>query len=177
MNFTNPYRLGIDGMPELKALMENLPHEINHKIIGSAMFASATPIVDSAKSKIRNKTGNLSASIGRKKMTLLKSSQIGEVRVGPRLGGGYKGYHGWLVEKGHRVVKGGTMPSPNTGKIRPSKIEGRTGRGFVVGQAEPHEFLEPAFKESANLVYENFSREMGKAYVRVFKKYLKNKVI
>ena len=121
-------------------MINSLPQVYSHKVLGSAVFASVGPMVTDMKSRIKSKTGNLVQSIGRTRQPLSIAKVLGHVKVGPRVRGGYKGNHGWLVEEGHRWVVGGSLPSSMTksGRQYPAKNPANTGKGKVKGQVKKH---------------------------------------
>jgi hypothetical protein len=166
----------VTGFKEVDNLMRRLPKELNHKIVGSAIYKSAKPLVTGAKARVKSKTGNLKESIGAVRQSIKKATEIGEVRVGPRLGGRFKGYHGYNVETGHRVVLGGTLPASQTksGRQYQAKNPARTGQGRVVGKADPHPFLQPAFVatkgEVMNQINNNIAISLRNSMRRLLKK-------
>lgn len=122
----------VTGFKEVDELLKRLPKELNHKVVGSAIFQSTKPLVSSAKARVKNKTGNLKESIGAVRQSIKRATEIGEVRVGPRIGGRYKGYHGHLVEYGAK-----DRP-PGGWYARFANAHNTTSK--------PHPFLKPAFE-------------------------------
>lgn len=168
------YTVDIDG---LKRILKELPTVMQHKIVGSALFKAVEPIVEQTKANIHSKTGNLVKSIGKERMTIQQGKEIGTVRVGPRVRGGFKGYHGYLVEAGHRAVLGGTLPSSKSlpvGRTRKAKNPARTGMGRIVGKASPTPFLQPAIKAKQGEVDKRVAKELDDSMRRVFRKHAKN---
>ena len=160
----------------LKRIFAELPTVMQHKIVGSALFKSVDPIVDDAKSRIRSKTGNLLRSIGKERLSITQGKEIGMVRVRPRVRGGFKGYHGYLVEAGHKAVLGGTLPpslSSPSGRNRKAKDPRRTGKGRIVGHAQPKQFLQPAVKAKQGAVDKRVSKDLDDAMRRVFRRHAK----
>lgn len=91
----------VTGLKELDLMLRQMTPELNHRILGAANVASAKPLVATAKSLVaKGSTKRLEKSIGAVKISTRKSTEIGTVHVGPRRGGGHKGYHGHLVEFG-----------------------------------------------------------------------------
>lgn len=154
----------VSGVDELNRLFQALPREINHKVVGNAIFAAAKPMEDVAKRNVNSKTGNLARSIGRVRMSIRKAQEIGEVRVGPRIGGGHKGYHGHLVEFGSK-----NRP-PGGWYARFANAHPTT--------AQPHPFLQPAFNQTVNQVQNDIGKnlvvamrnvmraKLGKAFIK-----------
>lgn len=145
----------LTGYKELDEKMRRLPLVFSHKIIGSAIYKASKPIEDTAKSLIKDKTGNLKASVGRVRTPIAKANNIGEVKVGPRVGGKYKGYHGHLVELGtkNRPPGGWYARFPNAHTT----------------SSKPHPFLEPALAREGQGVLNNIKNNIQRIldrYVR-----------
>lgn len=130
-------KLSISGVEEIDRVLRGLPLQVSHKILGQAHAEAAKPIIPAAQSKIKDRTGNLRASIGVEKIALRKATAVGLVYVGPRRKRGYKGFHGHLVEFGHRA---------------------RGGKKFV----KPYPFMEPAFYSTKNQVIDNIKDSVGR---------------
>lgn len=148
-------KLSLTGVNEIDQVLKGLPNQINHRIMGAAHADAAKPIIPAAQSRIRNKTGRLRDSIGTEKISVRKSNQIGLVYVGPRRKRGKKGFHGHLVEFGHRLVS--------------SKKTGKRDLGFV----KPHPFMEPAFLQTKNEVIDNIKTSVAKKLVSFMKRTVK----
>lgn len=118
--------------------------------MGAAHADAAKPIIPAAQSRIKTKTGRLRDSIGTEKISVRKSNQIGLVYVGPRRKRGKKGFHGHLVEFGHK--KGGW----NTKRDVPA-----------------HPFMEPAFLQTKNEVIDNIKTSVAKKLVSFMKRTVK----
>ena len=111
--------------------LENLKAVTKHKIMGSALYAAAKPIEDAQKkilsAKTTKRTGNLDKSIGRVRVSIRKANELGTVRIGPRRGGVYRGFHGHLIEFGtkDRYTKKGkyTGRGPSLPFVAPSYNE------------------------------------------------------
>lgn len=143
-------KLSLTGQNEIDEILRGLPNQINHRIMGAAHAEAAKPIIPAAQSRIKNKTGRLKESIGTEKISMRKSDQIGLVYVGPRRKRGQKGFHGHLVEFGHR--KGGW----NTKK-----------------DVKPYPFMEPAFLQTKDEVTNNIKESVGKKLVSFMKRTMK----
>lgn len=133
-------RISFTGITEVDNLLKGLPKQVNHRIMGAAHADAAKPLIDAAKSIVAKRekitaTGRLENSIGTVKLSKRKTNEIGMVHVGPvRKKGRYFGYHGHLVEFGHRLVS-----SKRTGKK-------------VLGIVKPYPFMRPAFNQKQNEV-------------------------
>lgn len=110
---------GFDG---LEKTFENFQYRDKRNILINAFRKAVKPTLDAAKSNVpRGKTGNLYKSLGIVPM----QENIG-VYVGARVIGGYRGFHGHLVEDGtvNRYVKtekGKRLSKPRfTGKMNPN---------------------------------------------------------
>src|SRR5690349_1977459 len=115
------------GFTELDALFKALPTAVSHKIVGSAAFAAAKPLVAKEKELApKGKTHNTEKSIGATKISRTRADSVGEVHVGPRRKGGYKGQAAHLNEFG-------------TGPRRNKK-------GAYRGRMSAKPFIAPAFE-------------------------------
>lgn len=153
----------VTGMKELDNMLRQMTPELNNRILGAANAESAKPLIKEAKSLVPKKTGTLEKSIGAIKVSKRKATEIGMVKVGPRRGGRYRGYHGHLVEFG-------------TGPRKPG--------GWYAGFRNPrstvmpaHPFMRPAFERTKTQIISTqkqsvavklnafMKRKLGKAYI------------
>lgn len=144
--------VSITGLAEIDNLLRQLPIHIQHKLLSETHAEAAQPLVQRAASKAPEKTGNLSKSIGVKKFNVTRASQLGLVQVGPLRGGGRKGYHGHLIEYGHRIV---------------------TKRGRALGFVEERPFMAPAYNETKDMVERNIATILGKKIAAFMRKTIK----
>lgn len=154
-------KISVTGISEIDNLLRSLPKQITHRVMGSAHLDAAKPLIDSAKGivisreKTKN-TGRLEESIGGIKISQRKSNEIGMVQVGPRRKKGtYRGYHGHLVEYGHRLVS--------------SKKSGKRQIGFV----RPYPFMRPAFDKTKDQVSRNIVESVQKKLMSFMKRTIK----
>lgn len=143
-------KLSLTGLNEIDQVLKGLPNQINHRIMGAAHADAAKPIIPAAQARIKTKTGRLRDSIGTEKISVRKSNQIGLVYVGPRRKRGKKGFHGHLVEFGHK--KGGW----NTKR-----------------DVRPYPFMEPAFHQTKDEVTNNIKESVAKKLVSFMKRTIK----
>lgn len=156
-------RVIVTGIKELDTVFRMMPIELNHRILGAANVAAAKPLIDTAKALVPKRSGELEKSIGAVKVSARKANDIGVVKVGPRRGGQYKGYHGHFVEFGTgprraggwyaRFRNPGTTIMPARPYMRPA-FE-RT-KGNIIGTQK--QFI--AVKLNAFM-----KRTLGKAYI------------
>jgi HK97 gp10 family phage protein len=135
-------KLSLSGYKEIDDVLKGLPLQLTHRILGQAHADAAKPIIPAAQSKIKNRRGYLSKSIGTEKISMRKADTVGLVYVGPRRKRGYKGYAGHLVEFGHRITN-------------------RKG-GPTLGYVKPYPFMEPAFNSTKSQVTDNIKESVGK---------------
>lgn len=144
----------ITGLKEIDQVLKGLPDQLTHQILTAAHADAAKPLIGTAKSIVRKKSGNLSNSIGVKKTNLSKVGIIGLVQIGPLRGGRNRGFHGHLIEYGHRIV---------------------TKLGRNVGISKKFPFMEPSFNATQGIVEKNISDSIGKKLLsymrRTIKKY------
>jgi HK97 gp10 family phage protein len=134
----------VTGYNEIDAVLKGLPLQMSHSVIQSANIAASKPLVQAEKLLApEGPTGNLVDSIGAVRTPIKKANEIGEISVGPRRRGGYKGYAAHLVEYGtkqRRLKKNGA------------------NRGTM--PAEP--FAVPAFQRTKEQVLSIINTEIGK---------------
>jgi HK97 gp10 family phage protein len=146
--------ISVTGVKEIDKVLSELPKQMTHTILGTAHAAAAKPLVERAKGLApEGPTGNLVDSIGVSKVNVKRANKLGEVRVGPRRKGGFKGFAGHLVEYG-------TKPRRNRKGAR---------RGFM----RPKPFMKPAFNLTKGIVEGGIAKEIGKVMVRTMRRYLK----
>jgi HK97 gp10 family phage protein len=146
--------ISVTGVKEIDRVLSELPKQMQHTILSAAHTAAAKPLVERAKGLApEGPTGNLVDSIGVSKVNVKRANKLGEVRVGPRRKGGFKGFAGHLVEYG-------TKPRRNRKGAR---------RGFM----RPKPFMKPAFNLTKGIVEGGIAKEIGKVMVRTMRRYLK----
>lgn len=145
---------------ELNIRLENFKDITKHKIMGSMLYQATKPMEEEQQKiaglqrgqqnmPVPKRTGNLVKSIGRVRVPMAKANAIGAVRIGPRRGGQYKGYHGHLIEFGHKKVLWGR----------------RTNE-----RVKPYPFIEPAYRAKKDEV----EGRMGSALNSVLKRWEKS---
>lgn len=146
--------ISITGAKEIDDLLKALPQAVTHSILGSAHLAAAKPLIEKEKLLApEGPTGNLVDSIGAYKTSLKKAADLGEVRVGPRRKGGYKGFAGHLVEFGTRSRS--------------------TKKGANRGIMPKHPFAKPAFEATKGEIEKSIAVNIGKSVLRTMKRYVK----
>lgn len=146
--------ISVTGVKEIDKVLRELPKQMTHQILGAAHAAAARPLVERAKLLApEGPTGNLVDSIGVSKTNIKKTNKLGEVRVGPRRKGGFKGFAGHLVEYGT--------------KLRKNRKGAR--RGFM----RPKPFMKPAFGLTKFQIEKDIALQIGKVMVRTMRRYLK----
>lgn len=155
-------RISVTGIAEIDTLLKGLPNQVNHRVMGAAHVDAAKPLINVAKSIVARRekvtsTGRLENSIGPVKLSQRKAKEVGMVHVGPvRKKGKYFGYHGHLVEYGHRLVS--------------SKKTGKRNIGFV----KPYPFMRPAFDQTKSQVENNITNSVQKKLMSYMKRTIKN---
>jgi len=114
----------------------------------------------------RDKTGKLKKSVKVRRFKYRKrdGSIIARIGSDPRIFP-----HAHLVEFGHRVVLGGTISSG--GSVRPAKDTDNTGKGRVVGFAQPQPFARRTYAKVEGPVIEKARQEIIKKIESAAKKY------
>jgi hypothetical protein len=88
-------KISISGAAELDRTLKTFPKVMQNNILDGAKALAP-----------RGETGNLKRSIGVERVSIGLSGGTGVVQLGPRRGGGFKGYHGHLIEYG-KTNRGG----------------------------------------------------------------------
>lgn len=144
-------RISFTGVREIDRTLRNLPKELSHQILGAAHLAASKPLVEKEKLLApEGPTGNLVDSIGAMKTSIKKANAVGEVIVGPRKKGQYKGFHAHMVEYGTR--------------------QRQTKKGANRGKMTPEPFAAPSFEQTKDQVEKNISVQIGKKLVSRMKK-------
>jgi HK97 gp10 family phage protein len=151
-------KISVTGIKEIDDVVKNLPTALQHSTLQSAHAAAAKPLVEREKLLApEGPTGHLIDSIGIVKTPLRKAGVVGEVNVGPRRKKG--GRHAHLVEFG---TKG-----------RKLKGKGKYKAGTNRGTMPKKPFVQPAFTMTKDTIEKGIAVNIGKAVVRVMKRYLK----
>lgn len=146
--------ISITGLREIDKVLEELPKQMTHTILGAAHAAAAKPLVERAKlTAPEGPTGNLVDSIGAVKTSIKRADKIGQVWVGPRRKGRYKGFAGHLVEFGTK--------------------RRRTKKGANRGIMPAKPFMAPAFNQTKSEVERQIAQQIGKVMVRTMRRHLK----
>ncbi len=134
----------IDGVKEWERVAKRLPETIVLRVARKAVSKGMAIFRNDIK---RRAPGSLKRHVATKIKTYAQDNVVFGV-TGART----PGYapHFYLVEMGHRMVLGGTVPriGLRAGSVPRAKRAGRTGKGRVVGHVPPHPFVRPA--EDAN---------------------------
>ena len=97
---------------ELRALirkLDDMPDRISRRVRKKALNFAATPITRAIRQETpRGPTGNLRKSVGKNVKTY--GEDFGLAIIGPRISGGYRGFHGHLVHDGHVARDGSFVP-------------------------------------------------------------------
>jgi HK97 gp10 family phage protein len=140
--------ISLTGLKEIDKVLRGIPDQLQDRVLKNAHADAAKPLISAAKSIVHVKTGNLQKSIGVVRTSLKKTGQVGLVQVGPRRGGGNKGFHGHLIEYG----------KTNKDETRSKKFP----------------FMEPAFNQTQRQVESNIAESLGKRINQFMKRTIKN---
>jgi hypothetical protein len=148
------------GSKELVVKLNNLSTLTQHKVMGSIIFKASKIMEDEQKKVLMTttktinpttgipNTGNLLKSIGRNRVPISKATDVGAVKIGPRTGRGYKGYHAHLLEFGHEKVLWGRRTN---------------------GRVKKFPFVEPAYRSKIDAVRRDMSRHVDSVLRRFIK--------
>lgn len=147
-------KIVVTGAKELNTLFRLLPEAVSHKIVSSAAFAAAKPLVTKEKELApKGKTLNIVKSIGATKLSRSKATSVGEVHVGPRRKGEFKGFGALWNELG-------TQPRRNK-------------KGANRGRMKAKPFIAPAFEATKGQIDSSLVKELSRSVVRTMKRYAK----
>jgi len=124
----------------LKEFFEGLSATDQRRIFLTAFRKAAKPIIAEAKSTVPRRTGNLARSIGS-----IAVANEAAIIVGAKKSGGYKGWHGHLIENG------------TVNRFRKTRKNASTGR--VIGTR----FLENAYNNNEHFISQYTEEEMLQA--------------
>lgn len=141
-------KLVLTGNKQLNDVFKQLPLEVTNKALQSVNEKAAIPLVDAAHLLAPvGKTGNLAESIGTVKPSIKAIDVVGQVQIGPRRGGKYKGYHAHLVE----------YP--------------KTNRDGTKTKGKP--FMLPAFNKTKDVVLNRINSLLGDNMIKRMRRLLK----
>ena len=129
------------GFEEAATLFDALPKRLGEQTLLKTLRKGGRPIVAEARSRVPVKKKALIRSIGT--INGLRGGKGQQVYLGPRRGGGFKGYAGHLIEYG---------TAPRTKK-----------NGGSTGSVAAHPFMRPAFElriEEAREIIKNELRDL-----------------
>lgn len=145
----------LTGFKEIDNVLKGMPAQLSHKVLQAANMAAAKPLIEAEKlGAPEGPTGNLVDSIGAVKTSVSRAKSIGEIQVGPRRSGRFKGHAGHLVEYGTK------------------RRTNRNGANRGAMPARP--FALPAFEKTKNIVLGMINTEIGRKLYAFMKRTIKN---
>jgi hypothetical protein len=146
------------GDAALRRVMEELPARVQ-KSVGQRAFAKAAPILTNAMAseigrQTTTRTGRLLASPGMRSKRY-RSSTV--TVIGPLWN---KAPYANVVELGHRLARGGTLPGTRRRKANKAANPAMTGQGRQIGKVEPRPFAQTAFNQVAMQMLEVIQAEV-----------------
>lgn len=142
--------VSVEGGAEVDRMLGLLPITLRDKTLQRAMRKAAE--AGRKKAKARAPKGNGVGGDSRfpdlGKSVKSKTWAKGTVVVGI-VGTAPEAVQAHLVEKGHRMVVGGTVPSGKNNRIRKATDPDKTGKGTVIGDVAPHPWFRPSYDEAA----------------------------
>lgn len=141
-------KISVTGLKEIDNVIKGMPLVLQDRVLKTAHADAAKPMVAAARSMApQGKTGNLKESIGIERVPLKRTDAVGLVLVGPRRKGGYRGFHGHLIEYG-KTNRDGTRTNPDP-------------------------FMEPAFNQTQSIVETQIATSIGTKLAQFMKRTLK----
>lgn len=149
------FEVRLTGFKEIDNVLKGMPKELSHKVIQAANVESSKPLIEAEKlGAPEGPTGNLVDSIGAIKTSMGRAQSLGEITVGPRRGGRFKGYAGHLVEYGTKQ---------------------RTNRrGANRGSMPAKPFALPAWEKTKGVVQSMINTQLGRKLYAFMKRRIKN---
>lgn len=147
----------LTGAREIDQVLRGLPLQVTDKVLQNSFSDAAKPLVQSAKSLApKGETLNLTESIGvtKEPAKTLVNRAVGQIQVGPRRKGKYKGFAGHLNEFGTTVRE--------------------TKSGANRGRMTPHPFMEPAFNQTSGVVESRINDSIGRKLLGFIRRTIKN---
>lgn len=147
----------LTGAKEIDQVLAGLPLQVADKVLQNSFSDAAKPLVQAAKSLApKGKTGNLTESIGvtKEPAKTLVNRAVGQIQVGPRRKGKYKGFAGHLNEFGTTARE--------------------TKSGANRGRMTPHKFMEPAFNQTKGALESRINDSIGRKLSAFMKRIIKN---
>lgn len=147
----------VTGVKEIDQVLGGLPLQVTDKVLQNSFSDAAKPLVQAAQSLApKGKTHNLVDSIGvtKEPAKTLVNRAVGQIQVGPRRKGKYKGFAGHLMEFGTTVRE--------------------TKKGANRGNVTPHKFMEPAFNQTSGQVETRINESIGRKLSAFMKRIIKN---
>lgn len=143
----------IQGLKEIRAVLEGLPREVNHKLLQSVHAEAAIPLVNKAHLLAPVDEGILADSIGVEKPNIKKVNEIGLVQVGPRREK-FRAYHAHLVEYG--------------------TVERYNKEGASRGVMPKKPFMKPAFESEKGTIFNRIDQILGARITAFMKRKIKS---
>src|SRR5688572_13521676 len=145
----------LTGAKEIDAVLKGLPLQLTDKVLQNAFSDAAKPLVQTAQS-LAPATGTLVESIGvtKEPAKTLVNRAVGQIQVGPRRKGKYKGFAGHLMEYGTTIRE--------------------TKKGANRGMVTPHKFMGPAFDQTNGQVESKINDSIGRKLSAFMKRTIKN---
>jgi len=147
----------LTGAKEIDDVLRGLPLQVSDKVLQNSFADAAKPLVDAARSLApEGETGNLKESIGviKEPAKTLVNRAVGQIQVGPRRTGKYKGFAGHLLEFGTTVRE--------------------TKSGANRGNVTPDPFMEPAFNQTSLQVENRINNSIGRKLSAFMRRTIKN---
>lgn len=108
----------LTGAKEVDDVLRGLPLQLSDRVLSNAFTDAAKPMVEAIKSYTpTGETDNLIDSIGIvKERNIVEGTAIGQIQIGPRRKGKYKGYIGHILNFG--TLRRQTKSGANRGSVK-----------------------------------------------------------
>lgn len=148
-------QVSVEGAKAIDDQLAQLPILLRGRVLQRAVTRVTRVGRDAARRQTPVASGVLRKAVAAK-VVEKREVVIGIVGTGRTVSQAY------LVEYGHRMVMGGTIPSGRNNRVRAAKDPARTGQGRVVGEVAPQPWFRPAFDATAPQIERILLEELGK---------------
>ena len=178
----------IEGLEELKKELRQFPEQLQKKALDKSVRAGSRIIVKAARNKAPKRAQQWEGmKYPNPPGTLKKGIKAEKARRMPVyfrrdiIGFSPIAWYGALDERGHKIVRGGTLAGGSKRRKTsglPFDRKGRpttSGQGRVIAHAAARPFLRPAFDENQGKVIDAMKEKLGQEIGKLKMTYLKAK--
>lgn len=168
-------KVKVDGYKEAKAILDELPNNMQKKMLISALRGSAKPMLKSARSKVPSKTGTL-----RKRLKIVRfrdrKAPKSEVSVAVKPVYDRTKKKGEINQYYGRFIHEGTSDPRMSKKGKVLTFENKSGKRIFIKSVKglsPNPFLGQAYSENIEKTVSAFGGELAKSIEKFVSKKFK----